>query len=118
MAHLVVGDVMNVLREIGIDSSQRTGIDSIAGSSRAPVYPMHDEEVGLIEGKESGFYLFVSARLAFLCAAHFFPCASSLDWMACALTIARITPGKPTTRPGRHWPSKTAFRWRALTFSV
>jgi hypothetical protein len=25
--------------------------------SRAPVYPMHDEEVGLIEGKESGSLL-------------------------------------------------------------
>src|SRR5215467_13189451 len=34
MAHLVVGDVMNVLREIGIDSSQSMGIDSIAASFR------------------------------------------------------------------------------------
>src|SRR5215475_11960758 len=34
MAHLVVGDVMNVLREIGVDSSQRMCIDSIAASSR------------------------------------------------------------------------------------
>ena len=33
MAHLVVSDVMNVLREIMIDSSQRMGIDSIAASS-------------------------------------------------------------------------------------
>jgi hypothetical protein len=33
MAHLVVGDVMNVLREIGIDSPQRLGIESIAASS-------------------------------------------------------------------------------------
>ena len=43
---------------------------------------------------EGVLYLFVSARLAVLCAARFFPCASSLDWMACALTIARISPGK------------------------
>jgi hypothetical protein len=33
MAHLVVGDVMNVLREIGIDSPQRLGIQSIDASS-------------------------------------------------------------------------------------
>ncbi len=39
-------------------------------------------------------YLFLCVRLAVLCAARFFPCASSLDWMACALTIARISPGK------------------------
>src|ERR1700733_12182176 len=62
--------------------------------SRGPVYSMHDEEVGLVEGKESDSYLFFGARLAVLCAARFFPCASSLDWMACALTIARISPGK------------------------
>jgi hypothetical protein len=34
------------------------------------------------------------ARLTGLLAARFFACASSFDWMACALTIARISPGK------------------------
>src|ERR1700739_2767812 len=34
MTHLVVGDGMNVLREIGIDFSQFLGVDSIAASSR------------------------------------------------------------------------------------
>ena len=39
MTHLVVGDVMNVLREIGINSPQRLGIESIAASSRSFVVP-------------------------------------------------------------------------------
>jgi hypothetical protein len=34
---------------------------SVLGS-RAPVYPMHNEEVGLIEGKESGS-LFIRQRM-------------------------------------------------------
>ena len=45
MAHLVVGDVMNVLREIGIDSSQRLGVDSIAASSRNFGVPVSAEFV-------------------------------------------------------------------------
>src|SRR5467141_3828546 len=44
--------------------------------------------------KSRVLYSFFSACLALLCAARFFPCASSLDWMACALTMARISPGK------------------------
>ena len=39
-------------------------------------------------------YLFFTDRLDDLFAASFFACASSLDWMVCALTIARISPGK------------------------
>jgi hypothetical protein len=34
MAHLIVGDVMKVLREVGIDSPQSFAVDSIAASSR------------------------------------------------------------------------------------
>src|SRR5215468_8782715 len=45
MAHLVVSDVMNVLREIGVDSSQRLGIDSIAASPRNFGVPVSAELV-------------------------------------------------------------------------
>ena len=39
-------------------------------------------------------YLFLTSRLDDLFATRFFASASSLDWMVCALTIARSSPGK------------------------
>jgi hypothetical protein len=44
--------------------------------------------------RDAAFYLFFAARLADLFAADFFARSSPFDWMACAVTIARISPGK------------------------
>jgi hypothetical protein len=48
MALLVVGDVMNVLRKIGIDSPQSFGVDSIAASSRNFAIPDSSQFVILV----------------------------------------------------------------------